>query len=160
MIRAARLLQHVRALQAPAKSAAGTWTERTGLTLILEDGAGLLGFGEAAPLPGFSPDDLGAARSALVALLGTRFPDYARYDLAAALADVVPPLASASARMALETALLDVWARQASVPAWALLCPHDGSIMPELPLSLWLPGEPAAALEEGARARGRGGGGL
>jgi o-succinylbenzoate synthase len=156
MIRAARLLQHVRPLRASAKSAAGTWTERTGLTLIVEDDAGLFGFGEAAPLPGFSPDDLESARGALVALLGTRFPEYGRCDIAAALADVVPPLPSAAARMALETALLDLWAHQASVPAWALLRPHDGSAMPELPLSLWLPGEPAAALAAAEEALDRG----
>lgn len=155
MIRAARLLQHVRSLRAPAKSAAGTWTERASLTLLLEDDNGLSGLGEAAPLPGFSPDELADARGALAGLLGTTFPDYTRRDLGAALADLVRPLPSASARLALETALLDVWARQASVPSWALLRSHAGSEF-DLPLSLWLPSTREGALQaaHGALVRG------
>jgi o-succinylbenzoate synthase len=156
VIRAARLLQHVRKLRAPAQSAAGTWTERVGLTLLLEDDAGLVGFGEAAPLPGFSPDDLRTARSALVALLGTSFPDHSPRDVSAALADLAQPRPSASARMALETALLDLWARHAGVPSWALLVPEGGSEPPELPLSLWLPPGTTEALHAARAALARG----
>lgn len=156
MIRAVRLLQHVRELRAPQRSAAGTWTHRTAITLLLEDAAGLVGFGEAAPLPGFSPDELTDARSALTTLLGKTFPDYSKRDVGAALADLAQPLPSASARMALETALLDLWARQASVPSWALLKPHDGSDVPEIPLSLWLPSTPSLALQEAHAALARG----
>ena len=83
MIRVARVLQHARVLPAAARSAAGTWTERTGLTLLLEDDAGLTGLGEAAPLPGFSPDDLAGARAALVALRGATFPDSSPCDVTA-----------------------------------------------------------------------------
>jgi L-Ala-D/L-Glu epimerase len=156
VIRVARVLAHTRTLRAPPRSAAGTWTERTGLTLVLEDAAGLVGLGEAAPLPGFSPDELASARRALVALLGTTFPDYSPRDIGPALSDAAQPLSSASARMALETALLDLWARQASVPSWALLRPYDGSEPSDLPLSLWLPHDVDAALAaaHGALARG------
>jgi o-succinylbenzoate synthase len=156
VIRVARVLEHRRTLRSTARSAAGAWSERTALTLVLEDAAGRAGFGEAAPLPGFSPDELASARRALVPLIGETFPDHARRDVLPALSDAAQPLASASAKMALETALLDLWARQTSVPAWALVRAHDGAALPELALSLWLPHGVDAALSEAQSALARG----
>lgn len=156
MIRVARVLQHTRLLKAVARSAAGTWTERTGLTLLLEDDAGLAGVGEAAPLPGFSPDELAGAKAALVALLGRTFPDAAPGDVVRALSDAAQSLPSPSARFALESALLDLWARQLRIPAWALLSSSDGFDVPELSLSLWLPHARDAAVAEAHRALARG----
>jgi o-succinylbenzoate synthase len=156
VIRAARLLQHSRTLKAAARSAAGTWTERAGLTLVLEDDAGHVGLGEASPLPGFSPDALAEARAALLTLMGAALPDYSRRDVRAALSDAAQPLSSAAARFALETALLDLWARQTNVPAWSLLHPEDGSNPPDLSLSLWLPHNRDAALADAHAALVRG----
>jgi L-Ala-D/L-Glu epimerase len=156
VIRLARVLRHARTLQTTARSAAGTWTERTGLTLVLKDEAGHIGLGEASPLPGFSPDDTGAALDALLALSRQSLPEPPRGDVRAALSDAAGSLPSPSARFALQTALLDLWARQADVPAWALLCPDDDAGGRVLPLSLWLPHSRDAALAaaHGALARG------
>jgi L-Ala-D/L-Glu epimerase len=156
VIRVARVLEHRRTLRATARSAAGAWSERSALTLVLEDAAGHVGLGEAAPLPGFSPDELASARRALVELLGSIVPDSPRHDVPLALSDATAALPSASARMAFETALLDVWARQANVPAWALIRTDDAAAPPVLPLSLWLPHGVEAALTEARCALARG----
>jgi L-Ala-D/L-Glu epimerase len=157
VIRLARVLRHARTLQTTARSAAGTWTERTGLTLVLKDEAGHIGLGEASPLPGFSPDDTGAALNALLALSGQGLPEPPRGDVRAALSDAARSLPSPSARFALQTALLDLWARQADVPAWALLCPmENGTSRTALPLSLWLPHSPDEALAAARAALARG----
>lgn len=43
-------------LRAPLRTAHGLWTEREGLVVRLEDEAGLVGFGEIAPLPWFGTE--------------------------------------------------------------------------------------------------------
>lgn len=146
MIRAARLVEHRRQLAAARTSAAGTWTERHALTLVLEDGEGRFGLGEAAPLPGFSPDTLDQARTELTALLGRSFPDRDRsrpalFDLSQASAGLESP----AARNALESALIDLWARRRDEPAWGVL---SATSRPRTaPVNVWLPGETSAALE-------------
>ncbi len=88
------------------------------------------GEGEAAPLPGFSPDSLAVCRRALAELDPELLPIEP-----ASRADVVAELARASellpaelpaARAALETALLALWSNAAGVPAWALLTSDAG----------------------------------
>ena len=155
MIRAVRLLDHRWALTAPAASARATWTKRRALLLVLEDAAGNLGLGEAAPLPGFSSDSWEEVQRALRALLGRELPtrDEERacsMDLRHASAVAAPP----AARAALEAALLDLWARQADVPAWSLLA---GDHAPSnVPLAAWLPDGTEAALEAAHAAHGHG----
>ncbi len=56
----ARLEEVVR--RAPGRNARAAWTERTSLLVTLEGG----GVGEAAPLPGYSPDTLEECRAALI----------------------------------------------------------------------------------------------
>jgi len=140
VIRAARLVEHAWALSAPLGSAAGSWSERRALLLVLEDDAGEQGFGEAAPLPGFAADTLEEARSALLPLLGRPLPDEGATpsrEVTTALAESSAPLASPAARSALEAALLDLWSRRRGVPAYALLA----AVAPgtRAPLSAWLP---------------------
>jgi o-succinylbenzoate synthase len=155
MIRAVRLLDHHWALPAPAASARATWTERRALLLVLEDAAGHLGLGEAAPLPGFSQDSWDDGHAALRTLLGRELPtrDENRpcgVDLRHASAAMAPP----AARAALEAALLDLWSRQANVPAWVLLA---GSATPSnLPIAAWLPDGMEAALEAARTAHAHG----
>ena len=78
--------------QVRAQNARRTWSDREAVVVTLEDG----GRGEAAPLPGFSPDRLEDCRAALAAL-GEPFglDDVGRL-----------PVSLPAARFALETALL------------------------------------------------------
>ena len=48
-------------LRTPLRTAHGTWTEREGLIVRLEDEAGRVGFGEIAPLPWFGTETLAEA---------------------------------------------------------------------------------------------------
>jgi L-alanine-DL-glutamate epimerase-like enolase superfamily enzyme len=75
-----------------ARDARRAWTERHSLLCTLEGG----GTGEAAPLPGYSPDTLEACRAALEAL-----PPLDGLADVARLPDTLP-----AARFALETAIL------------------------------------------------------
>jgi o-succinylbenzoate synthase len=155
VIRAVRLLRHRRKLASIRTSASGTWTERDALTLVLEDDAGHFGLGEAAPLPGFSPDTLEQAQQELAALLGHSFAERDRsrpalFDLAQASAG----LESAAARAALEAALIDIWARQRDEPAWAVI---SATTRPRsVPVNIWLPNDTDAALTTARSGLGRG----
>jgi o-succinylbenzoate synthase len=144
LIRATRLVEHAWTLSATVGSAAGTWSERRALLLVLEDEAGHVGLGEAAPLPGFGTDTLAAARASLAALLGRTLPEAPPADRPRMLGEISAALTSPSARSALEGALLDVWARRRGVPAYALLA----AVTPgtRAPLSAWLPDERGDAL--------------
>jgi len=148
-------------LAASKSSAAGSWSERLALTLVIEDEAGQQGFGEAAPLPGYSKDGLNDARLELTRLLGRRLVEPSATDsVLAALGAASQALRSPAARMALESALLDLWARRAGKPAWALLAgPGDrstGDAPTNLELSLWLPAGPDEAMRDARAALGRG----
>lgn len=87
-----------------ATNATHEWRERRSIVLMLEGDDGLIGFGEASPLPGISPDTA----------------DEAKAELEAYAADKTPPTKSPSARFALETALLDLQAQREDVPLWQL----------------------------------------
>lgn len=103
---------------------ASTWRERHGVLLELEDESGVCGVGEASPLPGYSPDTLEACEAALVAWgarvpigIGEDAPPLERVEAAAAsLPDEAP-----AARMAVETALLDLIGKRSGVPVSELL---------------------------------------
>jgi o-succinylbenzoate synthase len=155
VIRAARLIEHRRQLGTTRASAAGSWSERAALTLVLEDGEGRVGLGEAAPLPGFSADTLEAAHAELAALLGRAFPDRDRSRPALFdLAHVSAGLESAAARNALEAALIDLWARRREEPAWAVL--SATSRPRSVPVNVWLPDGAETALEHVQRGLRRG----
>lgn len=88
--------------------------ERRGLWLSLTDAEGRVGFGEAAPLPGYSPDDLTSCERALEAV-HERLEPLAGPSAVAAVAAALAPLdlaAVPAARFALETALLDLWSKR------------------------------------------------
>jgi len=84
--------------------------ERHGLLVRIDDG-GRSGWGEASPLPGYSPDTVDQAVAALEAW---RSPPAA--PTAEAIAVATAGVAAPSARCALETALLDLAAQRAGVP--------------------------------------------
>lgn len=88
--------------------------ERRGLWLSLTDSEGDLGFGEAAPLPGYSPDDLAACERALEAVHERLEPLEGPSAVAAVTAAIsqIDLAAVPAARFALETALLDLWSKR------------------------------------------------
>lgn len=123
-------------------------TERTSLVVEVETAGGHVGRGEAAPLPGFSPDTLDAAGAGLAALVarvplelevplagtgqlplpGTLGAAGAASPALAVIADLAADLTSSpSARFAIETALLDAIARTSGVALDALLGAPAGS---------------------------------
>jgi len=99
---------------------------RPGLLLRLVDTDGRIGWGEASPLPGYSPDDLGAAASALDGLARMLLEFETDADPRAAVRHALAPMQtrlarSPSARCALETALLDLIGQRAERSiAWCL----------------------------------------
>jgi o-succinylbenzoate synthase len=147
VIRLTRLLEHRRVLAEPMASAAGRWSERRSLLIVVEDDLGNFGLGEAAPLPGFSSDTLDQARAALRALRGI---------VPAARDYPAPP----SARAAIEGARLDLQSRTIGRPAWAVQQAVEWTSLVRppsaLPLSAWLPEAREQALAAADAAIGRG----
>ena len=94
--------------------APGEPPKRRGVWLSLTDGEGNVGFGEAAPLPGYSPDDLDACERALEAVHERLDPLIGLAAVVAVTASIAPLDLNAvpAARFALETALLDLWSRR------------------------------------------------
>jgi o-succinylbenzoate synthase len=128
------------ALSTSVGNARSAWSSREGLWLTLRDDEGFSGYGECAPLPGYSTTGLAGCRAALVALdpdpLSLSIATLTGPDLHAALA--APALLAAlaalppPARFAVETALLDLAARRAGVPLSALLGAPGDVLSPAL----------------------------
>lgn len=101
-------------------SAVRNWrhVQRLYVTVVNQDG--LMGIGECAPLPGYSPETADDCRQyfseALPNLTGSEIQNVA--DIESLCARV--PTQLPSARFALESALLDVLARSSSIPLWQL----------------------------------------
>lgn len=99
--------------------------ERRAVWLRLRDQHGFTGWGEAAPLPGYSPDSLDDCRRALEELEWPDITDAAptpqrvAQALDALFASIDPRLPAA--RCAAEMALLDLWSRRWGVAARLLL---------------------------------------
>jgi o-succinylbenzoate synthase len=138
-----------------ARNAGRAWASRSGLLLELNAG-GTRGIGEASPLPGYSPDTLESAESALDTL------DMAALDRALNMDDTEASLRSVAAllprtqpaaRMALETAALDLRGRLRHASAPSLL-----GAAPMATKSLaWLAGVPDAETLGTIRAAERAG---
>lgn len=115
----------VRALPRLAQNAHRRWLTRESALITLESDRGQRGCGEAAPLPGFSRDQLADCQHALAALKVSDLPECLERGQALlpalSLASSRLPAHLPAARAALEAALLDLWARARGVPAWALL---------------------------------------
>jgi o-succinylbenzoate synthase len=153
------LVSSERRLLSAALNARQSWSSRAACVITLESDAGVRGMGEAAPLPGFSPDTLVDCHAALAALDTTILPASPTPGQA-----IVEQLAHESSRLpsgvpaaraALEAALLDLWARAAGKPAWALLL-EPGAIPKPRAVSGLLMGEPEHAIDDARRAQARG----
>lgn len=127
---AATLTPFALPLRLPLETARGITRQRQGLLVELRTAAGLRGYGEAMPLPGFALEDLATSRNTLSdvlpALLG-RDAD----DLDGNLARVEARTASApSARAALDGALHDLAARGRNLSVAELLAPGSSQPVP------------------------------
>jgi L-Ala-D/L-Glu epimerase len=107
-------------LRAPFVSASGSLGDRELIRLRLEDDAGRVGFGEAAPLPDYNGASIDDVREALEAcrptlVRGTGLP---REDLLAQCVEeaVLPPAVAA-----IDLALWDLEGRRTGQPVWRLL---------------------------------------
>jgi o-succinylbenzoate synthase len=140
-------------LTAPLALKGVTHAHRDGILLRLEDGDGHVGWGDCAPLPGFSRETLAASGEQLARLapwLDGRRPDAAWGSPDHPIHDEIDRLAlHPSARFALDLALLDLASRAAGVPLPHLLHP-DPEVA--LPINALLAGDDdAAMLDEAAR---------
>jgi o-succinylbenzoate synthase len=121
-------------LTAPLALKGVTHTHREGVLLRLQDARGNVGWGDCAPLPGFSRETLAASREQLAPLapwLKDRRPTPAWGDLDDPIHDEIDELAlHPSARFALDLALLDVASRASGTPLPNLLHPDPEVSLP------------------------------
>lgn len=126
----ARVYRYALPLRNPLPLPGTTLRVRTGLLLRLTGDRGGEGWGEIAPLPGFSREDLphvlGEARSLCRRLPGRSVTADGVLD--ASLRDSLPPL-SPAAGFGLESACLELWGREHGVsPAGMLGAPEPVSV--------------------------------
>lgn len=138
-------LQTLHASIETVANARRSWSTRASVRVMLDDGAGHVGLGEAAPLEGFSKESASDARQALAAL---EWPERAPVSLAAVRAIVDRIDAGLpSARFAAETALTSLMASTFEVPLWALFADEAHAI----PMCATLLADDVASIETGAR---------
>ncbi len=138
-----------------AQNARRAWASRSGLLLELQAGS-LRGLGEAAPLPGYSTDTLDGAETALRALdtrALERALDIEETKEALKCVAALLPQTQPAARMALETAALDLRGQQSRLSAPAIL---GADLSAARPLA-WLAGAPDAQALETIRGAQRAG---
>jgi L-alanine-DL-glutamate epimerase-like enolase superfamily enzyme len=111
-----------------SRGAARGRTERAAVVIEARTDRGVVGLGEAAPLPGMSPDTLEDAERAIAAFaqgapfeLADRGAAHALAAASSLAASSLAATASPSARFAIETALLDALARDHGIALAALL---------------------------------------
>ncbi|MFB6271370.1 MAG: enolase C-terminal domain-like protein, partial [Salinibacter sp.] len=109
-------------LAAPLQLGTETWRRRRGLLLRLHSDRGVVGWGEAAPLPGFSPESLddvvAYARAAASGWIGTDLPEADLERAWQVLSEDAE--APASFRFATESAVVE------------LLAAESGPLLPEV----------------------------
>lgn len=104
-------------LAAPWITAAGRLAERRGWLVRLRDRSGRCGYGDAAPLPAAGTETAAESR----AWLEEQLPGWVGRSPEAALRTLPAAGGRPAARCGLETALLDLQARQQGVPLYRLL---------------------------------------
>jgi len=126
-----RLYRFTLPLERPLPLKHETLHERVGYLLALTDEAGLTGWGEAAPLPGFSAERLSQVearlRESVPRLAGYRLPEhYDELEGAGLLALDGPSAVS----FAIETAYLNLRAAQENMPLYRYLNPQAPAAIP------------------------------
>lgn len=144
-----QVFQYTLPLRAPLPLRGGLLTERTGFLLKITSDSGAVGWGEAAPLPGFSEESVDAAARALESfprrLIGYRLPRR-HADLEGA--NLIHVQGSMAASFALESAYLGLMAAEAGVP----LHKHLRADAPDtLRMNALLAGEAEAIRERAAQ---------
>lgn len=151
---AAQIRPYRLAFKRPLRTAAGQYSERRGAVVLLRDDGDRVGFGDAAPLPGFSDETLKEAVSALDAV--TTPSERLRqtvFDSAADIAELLGRLSLVPAtRHALDQALLDLLSQRQELPLWRVLGGRDDDARQASIAVHALVDGPKAAKE--ARARG------
>ena len=141
-----RLLRYKLPLTAPIALPGGEVLEtRAGLLLELRGDAGALAYGDIAPLPGWSVEDVAEAEAACVALLsrapeGTDLEALPEVAGDAAAWHALPP----SVRCGVSMALQRHWAHEEGAALYQFLCPFPRRNVPLAPLVT----EDGTALEE------------
>ncbi len=104
-------------------------TAGPGLVLELRDPTGRVGRGEAAPLPGYSPDSVAECRDALEPFLDSPLALPLEADPIAAIGERVAtiPARCPAARCAADCALLDLAGQLLDRPVWQLLGGRAGT---------------------------------
>jgi o-succinylbenzoate synthase len=117
-IRGLDFKKYRRRLRTPLATTHGFITEREGFLVRVHVGGGLAGFGEAAPLPGYSPDDMDLTEQFLdqvaAGLTGCPLPD-SPANIETLVSSIIPS-SNPSSRFALETAFCDLASRAAGLP--------------------------------------------
>lgn len=129
-------------LQKPIRTAIGTMDLRVGWRVVLE-AAGVVGRGEAMPMPSFGTETAAACEAALKSFEFSKIPESLE-DVAEATAQL---LSTPCARFAVECALLEHLARRRGVPVSKLLSPKPRT---ELNVNALIEGDDAAALAAAA----------
>ncbi len=149
-------------LDPPQTNANGSWARRSITRLELCDASGARGWGEASPLPGYSPDGSDACAHALQALDAHTLHDLAAIESPRALLDAAAATVAShlpAARFALETALLDRLGLATGRPLFDLLREAMGNPAEAAPVPLCalLPSaEPSRVLDVARAAVARG----
>ncbi|MFK7989486.1 MAG: mandelate racemase/muconate lactonizing enzyme family protein [Sandaracinaceae bacterium] len=95
-----------------------SWTTRNSVRLYVNDGDGHIGLGEAAPLPGWSPESSREAEDAIACFPWPDEPPLEVEEIDALVSRI--PETIPSARYAVESALTSLAASILSVPLWAM----------------------------------------
>jgi L-alanine-DL-glutamate epimerase-like enolase superfamily enzyme len=114
------LLRATAGLRRPFVSASASVEHRELLLLRLEDAAGRLGFGEAAPLQDYDGVGIDECRAALEDCRGP-LSDSDGGDRESLLAECARLAVLPQATAAVDLALWDLWGRRAGQPVWRLL---------------------------------------
>lgn len=149
----ARLKPYSLRMRDPWPSAEGPIAVRSGWLIALEDEAGRVGLGDAAPWPGFGLESHASSGSALRLAL-ERLSGLPREAYAGVLADLprlAPVAAAPAARNAIDAAIHDLIAQQAGLPLARYLGGRDA--LTEVPANVAIPRvTPRRAAELGAQA--------
>lgn len=137
----------------PLQVDGGEVRTREGVLIRCTARDGSAGWGEAAPLPGFSTESLEAAihalRKIVPSLMGQSIPD-ALPEVGAILQTRDDPALPASARFGVELALWDLMARIRDVPLPSVIAPHS---RPVVSINALLTGAPEEVLQRAQHVR-------
>ena len=138
-------LQTLHASIPVAANARKRWTSRASVRLLLSDGEGGIGIGEAAPLAGLSTETAAEAREALAHFKWPKRAPSSLAGVAKVVAKVDPALPSV--RFAVETALLSLWTSRLGMPLWSVWAES----VDEVPLAMTLWGADDRQLVDAAK---------